>query len=258
MSIERPLILVSNDDGISAPGIRYLIRLMKKLGDVFVVAPNSPQSGMSHAITLESMLFSERVSIEEFGVTEYTCSGTPVDCVKLAMNMLLDRKPDLCVSGINHGANSSVNVLYSGTMAAALEGTIAGVPSIGFSLLDYSQDADFSQSEDHVLRIARNVLESGLPSGICLNVNIPKLSREQIKGVKVCRQSDGHWEENFDKRMNPMGKTYYWLSGNFCNHDDATDTDIWALENGYISVVPVKFDVTAHHHIQQLNFLNHE
>ena len=258
MSKERPLILVSNDDGISAPGIRHLIRLMKKLGDVFVVAPNSPQSGMSHAITLESMLFSERVSVEESGVTEYACSGTPVDCVKLAMNKLLDRKPDLCVSGINHGANSSVNVLYSGTMAAAIEGAIAGVPSIGFSLLDYSQDADFSQSEDHVLRIARHVLESGLPSEICLNVNIPKLSREQIKGVKVCRQSDGHWEEDFDERMNPMGKTYYWLTGKFYNHDEGKDTDIWALENGYISAVPVKFDVTAHHHIQQLNFLNHE
>ena len=258
MSKERPLILVSNDDGISAPGIRYLIRLMKKLGDVFVVAPNSPQSGMSHAITLESMLFSERVSTEESEVTEYVCSGTPVDCVKLAMNKLLARKPDLCVSGINHGANSSINVLYSGTMAAALEGSIAGVPSIGFSLLDYSQDADFSQSEDYVLRIARHALENGLPLGICLNVNIPKLSREQIKGVKVCRQSDGHWEEDFDERMNPMGKTYYWLTGKFYNHDEGKDTDIWALENGYISVVPVKFDVTAHDHIQQLNFLKHE
>ena len=258
MSKERPLILVSNDDGISAPGIRYLIRLMKKLGDVFVVAPNSPQSGMSHAITLESMLFSERVSTEESEVTEYVCSGTPVDCVKLAMNKLLARKPDLCVSGINHGANSSINVLYSGTMAAALEGSIAGVPSIGFSLLDYSLDADFSQSEDYVLRIARHALENGLPLGICLNVNIPKLSREQIKGVKVCRQSDGHWEEDFDERMNPMGKTYYWLTGKFYNHDEGKDTDIWALENGYISVVPVKFDVTAHDHIQQLNFLKHE
>ena len=258
MSKERPLILVSNDDGISAPGIRYLIRLMKKLGDVFVVAPNSPQSGMSHAITLESMLFSERVHIEGSELTEYACSGTPVDCVKLAMNKLLDRKPDLCVSGINHGANSSVNVLYSGTMAAATEGAIAGVPSIGFSLLDYAQDADFSQSEDYVLRIARHALENGLPSGVCLNVNIPKLSREQIKGVKLCRQSDGYWEEDFDERMNPMGKTYYWLTGKFYNHDERKDTDIWALENGYISVVPVKFDVTAHDHIQQLNFLNDE
>ena len=258
MSKERPLILVSNDDGISAPGIRHLIRLMKKLGDVFVVAPNSPQSGMSHAITLESMLFSERVHIEGSEVTEFACSGTPVDCVKLAMNKLLDRKPDLCVSGINHGANSSVNVLYSGTMAAAIEGAIAGVPSIGFSLLDYAQAADFSQSEDHVLRIARHALENGLPSGVCLNVNIPKLSREQIKGVKVCRQSDGYWEEDFDERMNPMGKTYYWLTGKFYNHDEGKDTDIWALENRYISVVPVKFDVTAHDHIQQLNFLNDE
>ena len=258
MSKKRPLILVSNDDGISAPGIRYLIHLMKKLGDVFVVAPNSPQSGMSHAITLESMLFSERVNKVESKVKEYSCSGTPVDCVKLAMNKLLPRKPDLCVSGINHGANSSVNILYSGTMAAALEGTIAGVPSIGFSLLDYSQDADFSQSEDHVLRIARHTLKNGLPSGICLNVNIPKLIREHIKGIKVCRQSNGYWEEDFDERMNPMGKNYYWLTGKFYNYDKGKDTDIWALENGYVSVVPVKFDLTAHDHIQHLYSLNHE
>ena len=256
MSKEKPLILVSNDDGISAPGIRTLIRLMKKLGDVFVVAPNSHQSGMSHAISLEKMLFSEKISQEGSEVIEYACSGTPVDCVKLAMNKLLPRKPDLCVSGINHGSNSSVNVLYSGTMAAALEGTIAGVPSIGFSLLDYAQDADFSQSEDHVLRIARKTLENGLPSGICLNVNIPKLSRKDLKGIKVCRQSDGHWEEYFDERTNPMGKTYYWLTGKFFNHDDGQDSDIWALENGYISIVPVMFDVTAHHVMEQLNSWN--
>ena len=253
--MKKPLILVTNDDGITAPGLRTLIHVMNKIGEVVVVAPDSPQSGMGHAITISDTLYSKKEKIDDGPQVEYSISGTPADCVKFAIREILDRKPDLCVSGINHGANSSVNVLYSGTMAAALEGAIAGVPSIGFSLLDYSQDADFSQSEDHVLRIARHVLESELPSGICLNVNIPKLSREQIKGVKVCRQSDGHWEEDFDERMNPMGKTYYWLTGKFYNHDEGKDTDIWALENGYISVVPVKFDVTAHHHIHQLNFL---
>jgi 5'-nucleotidase len=258
MSEIRPLILISNDDGISAPGIRTLIRLMKKLGDVFVVAPDSPQSGMSHAVTLESTLYSERRYIEGGETIEYACSGTPVDCVKLAINKLLPRKPDLCVSGINHGANSSINVLYSGTMAAALEGAIAGVPSIGFSLLDHAIDADFSQSEEYVLRIARQAIDKGLPKGTCLNVNIPKLHQQALKGMKVCRQSDGHWEEDFDERVNPMGKTYYWLSGKFFNHDHGKDTDIWALENGYISIVPVLYDVTHHKVIDQIKAWNHE
>ena len=257
MDKERPLILVVNDDGVTAPGIRTLIRLMKTLGEVMVVAPDSPQSGMGHAITLNSMLHANRVQVDEGNQVEYACSGTPVDCVKLAMNKLVPRKPDLCVSGINHGSNASINVLYSGTMAAAIEGAIEGIPSIGFSLLDYSHDADFSQCEDYVLKIAEQVLENPIPKGICLNVNIPNVKKDALKGVRVCRQANGNWDEEFDERVNPMGKTYYWLTGKFENADEGTDTDIWALNNNYISVVPVMFDLTAHQLVQNLKALNH-
>ena len=214
MSIEKPLILIVNDDGVTAPGIRTLIRLMKTLGDVIVVAPDGPQSGMGHAITLNSVLHAERVHVDNGDQIEYACSGTPVDCVKLAMNKLVPRRPDLCVSGINHGSNASINVLYSGTMAGAIEGAIEGIPSIGFSLLDYSHDADFSQCESYVLQIAEQILAQSLPKGTCLNVNIPNVKKEAIKGVRVCRQANGNWDEEFDQRVNPHGKTYYWLTGN--------------------------------------------
>lgn len=257
MDTKKPLILVVNDDGVTAPGIRTLIRLMKTLGEVVVVAPDSPQSGKGHAITLDSMLQAERVYIDEGEQVEYACSGTPVDCVKLALNKLVPRKPDLCVSGINHGSNASINVLYSGTMAAALEGAIEGIPSIGFSLLDYAQDADFSQCEDYVLKIAEQVLANPIPKGTCLNVNIPKVKKDAIKGIRVCRQAHGNWNEEFDERINPLGKTYYWLTGNYVNNDPKTDTDIWALDNNYISVVPVMFDLTSHDTIQELKSLNH-
>ena len=253
MSTEKPLILVVNDDGVTAPGIRNLIRLMKDVGDVVVVAPDGPQTGMGHAITLDSTLHVEQVHIDNGVQMEYACSGTPVDCVKLAINKLLPRKPDLCVSGINHGSNSSINVLYSGTMSAAVEGALEGIPSIGFSLLDHSHDADFSHCDNYISKIVKQVIENGLPKGICLNVNIPKLSDEKIKGVKVCRQANGNWEEEFDERVSPQGKTYYWLTGKFVNYDSGEDTDIWALENNYVSVVPVQFDVTAHYAIKQLN-----
>ncbi len=256
MRKERPLILVVNDDGVTAPGIRNLIRLMNEFGEVVVVAPDGPQSGMGHAITLDSTLHVERVHIDKGSQVEYACSGTPVDCVKLAINKLLPRKPDLCVSGINHGSNSSVNVLYSGTMSAAVEGAIEGIPSIGFSLLDHSHDADFSHCDPFISQIVSHVLENGLAKGTCLNVNIPKLSSEKINGVKICRQADGNWEEEFDERISPQGKTYYWLTGKFVNYDTGEDTDIWALENNYVSVVPVQYDVTAHHTIKQLNSLN--
>ena len=256
MNTERPLILVVNDDGVTAPGIRTLIRLMKELGEVIVVAPDRPQSGMGHAITLDAMLHAERVHIDKGNQIEYACSGTPVDCVKLAMNKLVPRRPDLCVSGINHGSNSSINVLYSGTMSAAVEGAIEGIPSIGFSLLDYSHGADFSQCEEYVTKIAKQVLENGLPTATCLNVNIPNLKKEDLKGIRICRQANGNWVEEFDERVSPQGKTYYWLTGKFVNYDKGEDTDIWALENNYISVVPVMFDVTAHHAIQELNSWN--
>jgi 5'-nucleotidase len=249
----RPLILVTNDDGIVAPGIRTLIEVMKELGDVVVVAPNSPQSAMGHAITINNTLKLEKVTLDKDLSQEYSCSGTPVDCVKIAVNEILNRKPDLCVSGINHGSNSSINVIYSGTMSAAVEAGIEGIPAIGFSLLDYSWDANFEPIKSYVKQIAQGVLEKGLPEGVILNVNFPKLSKEDIKGIKICRQAKAMWQEEFDKRTNPQGKEYYWLTGKFINQDKGTDTDEWALENGYISIVPVQFDLTAHHAIQQLN-----
>lgn len=254
MSKKKPLILVTNDDGITAPGIRHLISIMKKIGDVVVIAPDSPQSGMGHAITLNDNLYCDPVKLEETeDHKEYSCSGTPADCVKIAKQEILKRKPDLCVSGINHGSNSSINVIYSGTMSAAVEAGTEGIPAIGFSLLDYSLSANFEPTTKFIETIVNNVLENGLPKGVVLNVNIPKLSANKIKGIKVCRQAKAHWVEEFDKRTNPQGRDYYWLTGKFVNEDKGEDTDEWALENGYVSVVPVQFDLTAHHSIQELN-----
>ncbi len=251
---EKPLILVTNDDGITAPGIRALISILTDIGDIFVVAPDSPQSGMGHAITINNTLFCNPVVIDKDGSqTEYSCSGTPVDCVKIATRQLLPRKPDLCVSGINHGSNSAINVIYSGTMSAAVEAGIEGIPAIGFSLCDYSLQADFEPARKYVKKIIKNVLTHGLQKGVVLNVNIPKIPENEIKGMKICRQAHAHWEEDFDKRINPMGKEYYWLSGRFINEDKGEDTDEWALANGYISIVPTQFDLTAHHYIQELN-----
>ncbi len=251
--MQRPLILVTNDDGINAPGIRTLISIVKDIGDVIVVAPDSPQSGMGHAITINSTLHSSRITPKNSEIIEYSCSGTPADCVKLAINELMPRKPDLCVSGINHGSNSSINVIYSGTMSAAIEAGIEGVPAIGFSLLDYSWNADFSQSKDFIRKITLNSLNNGIPKGVVLNVNIPAVKKSEIKGVKICRQAKAYWIEEFDKRKNPLGQEYYWLTGKFVNKDKGEDTDEWALKNNYISIVPVKFDLTAHNAIQGLN-----
>jgi 5'-nucleotidase len=251
--MKKPLILVTNDDGISAPGIRALVDVMSEIGDVVVVAPDKPQSAMGHAITINSTLYLNKVSLENAEVTEYNCSGTPVDCVKLAVNEILKRKPDLCVSGINHGSNSSINVIYSGTMSAAVEAGIEGIPAIGFSLLDYDWNANFNPVKSYVKKIALQTIEKGLPEGTVLNVNFPKLPEKDIKGIKICRQAKALWMEKFDKRKTPQGKDYYWLTGEFVNEDKGEDTDEWALEQGYISVVPVQFDMTAHHAIQQLN-----
>lgn len=254
MSSKKPLILVTNDDGITAPGIRTLIEIMNSIGDVLVVAPDSPQSAKGHAITISETLYCDKITIDDDAPQdEYSCSGTPVDCVKMATHEILKRKPDLCVSGINHGSNSAINVIYSGTMSAAVEAGIEGIPAIGFSLLDYSMQADFEPCKKFVKKIVKQVLKNGLPKGVVLNVNIPKLEEKKIKGVKVCRQANAHWEENFDKRTSPMGREYYWLTGEFINEDKGEDTDEWALENGYISVVPTQFDLTAHHFIQELN-----
>jgi len=252
--MKKPLILVINDDGINAPGIRKLISIMNDFGDVVVVAPDGPQSGQGHAITLESSIRCDKITIDDGPQTEYSCSGTPVDCVKLAVNKLLSRKPDLCVSGINHGSNSSINVIYSGTMSAAVEGSLEGISSIGFSLLDYSHEADFSESEEYIRKITESVLSHGLPDGVCLNVNIPKSDKDKkLKGVRVCRQAKANWEEEFDERNDPKGRKYYWLTGKFVNYDKGDDTDERALENHYISIVPVQYDVTAHHSISKLN-----
>lgn len=248
----KPLILVTNDDGITAPGIRALIEVMKEIGEVVVVAPNSPQSGMGHAITVNNTIFLEKISIDK-EIDEYACSGTPVDCVKIAIDQILKRKPDLCVSGINHGANSATSVIYSGTMSAAVEAGMNQIPAIGFSLCDFSWNADFEQIKPFVKLITKQLLSHQLPEGVVLNVNIPKLKAEQIKGVKICRQANATWVENFDERINPNGKKYYWLTGTFVNHDKGEDTDEWALANGYVSVVPVQYDLTAYHAIQQLN-----
>lgn len=250
---KKPLILVTNDDGITAPGLRTLIKIMNTIGDVVVVAPDSPQSAMGHAITVNSTLYVEKVIIDEGPQTEYSCSGTPADCVKLAKARILDRMPNLCVSGINHGSNSSINVIYSGTMSAAIEAGLEGIPAIGFSLCDYSWSANFEATKSYVSTIAKNVLKHGLPSGVVLNVNFPKLNKKDIRGIKICRQAKGNWKEEFDKRQNPQGRDYYWLTGKFVNLDKGEDTDEWALKNGYISVVPVQADLTAHHLIQNLN-----
>lgn len=250
---KKPLILVTNDDGITAPGIRSLIAVMKQLGEVVVVAPDSPQSATGHAITVNSTLFINKIDLDPDIETEYSCSGTPVDCVKFAVNEILKRKPDLCVSGVNHGSNSSINVIYSGTMSAAVEAGIEGIPAIGFSLLDYNWNADFEPIKPFIKKITEQVLENGLPEGVILNVNFPKLKEKDIKGMKVCRQAKAMWVESFDKRTNPMGRDYYWLGGKFVNLDNGEDTDEWALQNGYVSVVPVQFDLTAHHAIQILN-----
>ncbi len=246
-----PTILVVNDDGIDAPGIKVLIDAMMPLGKVVVVAPDSPQSATGHAITIARPLRLDKVHIYP-DVEMYKCSGTPVDCVKLAVNKVFKgKKPDMCVSGINHGLNHSINVIYSGTMSAAMEGAIEGIPSVGFSFADFSYDADFSACVPYVKMVAQQVLEHGLPEGTLLNVNFPKA--DNIKGLRVCRQAKAKWAEEFDERQDPHGRKYYWLTGKFILNDKGEDTDVWALENKYASVVPVQYDFTAHHAIPVLN-----
>ena len=249
--MHRPLILVTNDDGITAPGVRNLVDFMNEIGEVVVVAPNSPQSGKGHAITINSTLTFEEINLEG-PQKDYSLSGTPVDCVKFALDKILTRKPDIVVSGINHGANSSINVIYSGTMSAAVEAGVEGLQAIGFSLLDFSWDADFTQAKSHIQEIVKKVLENPMPKGVVLNVNIPKLAKDQIKGIRVCKQADAKWEESFDERINPHGKKYYWLTGYFNNMDTSENADEVALSEGYISIVPVKFDLTAYEYLDQL------
>ncbi|CAD5282789.1 MULTISPECIES: 5'/3'-nucleotidase SurE [unclassified Imperialibacter] len=253
MAKKKPLILVSNDDGITSRGIRKLVELMKTLGEVVVVAPDSPQSGMGHAITIGDTLRLDTDDI--FGdVKAYKCSGTPADCVKIGKHYILkDIRPDLVVSGINHGSNTSISVLYSGTMSAAIEAAMEGLPAIGFSLCDYSQEADFSHVDEFILKIAKQALEKGIPKGVALNVNIPPKRNEAIKGIKMCRQANAKWQEEFDLRHDPYGRQYFWMAGNFVNFDKGEDNDEWAIANNYISIVPCQYDLTAHHALPILN-----
>lgn len=246
---DQPIILVTNDDGITAPGIRALIEAVNPLGKVVVVAPESPQSAKGHAITIGIPLRLNQVHI--FGEIEaYQCSGTPVDCVKLAKDKVLGKAPDICVSGINHGANHSINVIYSGTMSAAMEAAIEGIPSVGFSLLDYQFNADFNTAKTIAHQITERILRGELPGGALLNVNIPPMKTGQIKGIRICRQANAKWVEEFDERTDPTGKKYYWLTGEFKNLDKGDDTDVWALAHGYVSVVPITFDLT-HYKLKQ-------
>lgn len=243
MTDKERIILVTNDDGVTAPGIRALIEAVSPLGKVVVVAPDSPQSGKGHAITIGVPLRLNQVDIFD-GIEAWQCSGTPVDCVKLARDKILHRLPDICVSGINHGANHSINIIYSGTMSAAMEAAIEGIPSVGFSFLDYSFDADFTIPKQVAAEVTSRMLENNYPPGTLFNVNIPMASAEEFKGIKVCRQADAKWVEEFDERRDPHGKKYYWLTGEFRNRDNGDDTDVWALENNYASLVPVQFDLT--------------
>lgn len=248
----KPLILVTNDDGVYAPGIKHLSSIAKHFGDVVVVAPDKPQSGMGHAITINSTLRLEKTNYHQTAL-EFACSGTPVDCVKMAVNNILKKRPDLVLSGINHGSNSSINVIYSGTMSAAIEGALEGSPSIGFSLCDYAMEADFTQATKYIKQLIEHALSHKMPKGVCWNVNIPKAPEEHLQGIKFVRQAKANWVERFDERKDPYGRSYYWLTGEFVNFEpEAMDTDEWALANKYISVVPTQVDLTAHEYLNEM------
>jgi len=240
---EKPVILITNDDGVTAPGIQNLVEAVKHMGKIVVVAPDKPQSGMGHAITIGQPLRLHKLHTVD-NVETWSCTGTPVDCVKLAVDKVLHRKPDICLSGINHGANHSINVIYSGTMSAAVEAAIESIPSAGFSLLDYRIDADFTGARKYVRLIVEKMLSTKLDKHTVLNVNIPAVAPELLKGFKICKQAYAKYEEDFIERNDPHGRHYYWLTGEFVNFDKGTDTDVWALANNYVSVVPVQFDLT--------------
>ena len=254
--MNTPLILITNDDGIYSPGLRYLIGLMNNIGKVVVVAPDGPQSAQSHAITINKPITCEKIKIDEGKQIEFICSGTPVDCVKLALAEILDRKPDICISGINHGSNASINVIYSGTVSAAIEASVHDIPSVGFSILDYSTTTEFKHTETHIINIVRNLLSSNL--NVCLNVNIPKYSENKIKGIKIAKQAKGKWIEDFDERVSPMGKRYFWLTGEFIKEDESNEADQNLLDDNYITVVPVKYDLTDYSQIDYVKRLLNE
>lgn len=255
MSKKHPRILVTNDDGILAGGIRALVEVAKEFGEVIVVAPDKPQSAQGHAITLRDPLRLKKVNVFE-GIAAYECSGTPADCVKIGKEVVFEgNPPDLCLSGINHGSNVSINIMYSGTMAAAMEASLQGSNSIGFSLLNFDHDANFEPCKRYIRTIIRYVLENGLTETQLLNVNIPNLPEDEIKGIKICRQAKAQWVETFKENLDPIGKPYYWMAGVFVNHDQGHDSDVLALSEGYISVVPCQHDLTAYKAIQPLKNL---
>ena len=245
------LILITNDDGYNSKGIKALINAVKNLGKILIVAPDSPQSGMGHAISVNKPIRCYKTNFFD-SVEAYCCTGTPVDCIKMGLYLLKEKKPDLILSGINHGSNVSTNILYSGTMSAAVEGALSGIPSVGYSLTDYSEDADFQYSEKIVQIISKKVIKEGLKKGTCLNVNIPNVKENQIKGIKVCRQGRAFWDDTFDHRKDPLGKDYYWLTGSFSSKEQAIDTDINYLENNYVTIVPTQFDMTCHDSVDEL------
>ena len=252
----RPLILLSNDDGYRAKGINELMYILGEVADLIVVAPDGPRSGAGASITSETPLRYELVSERE-GLTIYKCNGTPVDCVKLGLDTIVPRRPDLVIGGINHGDNSSVNVHYSGTMGVVIEGCLKGIPSIGFSLCDHSADAYFTGCFPYILRIVSEVLEKGLPYGTCLNVNFPLA--ESFKGIRICRQTDGVWTQEFESCPHPKRENYYWLTGVYKNNEpEAKDTDHWALDHGYVAITPTTIDVTDYQLKQEMNHWNWE
>lgn len=254
MTDKKPLIFITNDDGISAKGIRSLYEAIAPFGEVVLIAPDSAQSGMGHAITINHPLRLQASNL--FECAAYSCSGTPVDCVKLGVYEIMHRKPDLIVSGINHGANVATNVLYSGTMSAAVEGAMEGVPSIGFSLCSFDADADFDLAKEVVTKVVSEVLKKQMPLGVCLNVNIPYVSKEEFKGIKVCKQANAYWDDRFDKREDQFNRTYYWLTGDFINQDHSDDTDVYWIDRGYASVVPTQYDLTAYSSMKELENWN--
>ncbi len=248
--MDRPLILISNDDSYLAKGLHQLVATIRHLGDIVVVAPDSPRSGAAGSLTVNQPIYINKVK-EEDGVTIYKCSGTPTDCVKLALHSSGARRPDLVLGGSNQGDNSAVNVHYSGTLGVVLEGCMKGIPSIGFSLCDHDPAANFAPMLPFVERITAQVMQHGLPTGVCLNVNAPM--GEKLNGIKVCRQTDGMWEHEFVSHQHPRtGQPYYWLTGDFEPHDAGRDCDHWALDNGYVAITPVKVDVTAYEMIEQM------
>lgn len=251
--MKRPLIFITNDDGVNAKGFKTAIEVARKFGRVIAIAPETTRSGMSHAITMYNPLYL-RVVEKSDDLAVYACSGTPVDCVKIGYDYLFaDERPSLNISGINHGSNSAINVLYSGTMGAAIEASFYGAPSIGLSLTDHDYDADFDASAIFAEKIIGDILESDINEPLCLNVNIPDGRPESIRGHRICRQNKGYWKEEFFCRQDPRGKDYFWLTGDFYNAEpDAMDTDEWALSNGYISVVPVQVDLTNYRQIKEL------